>query len=456
MSDIDQLRNKIDDITLHMLKLLKERTEIVKQIGQLKKTNGLNVFDEKREEQLRSKVSQLCKEINFDESIGKKLLNFLLNESIKVQTDGRQTHLTIFSKAKELERQGRKIIHMEVGEPDFMPPLAAKSGLIEAFDKGLVKYGSAFGMSQLRSSLAQYVSKKFNAKIDQENILISPGGRFSVYLAITTLLDPGDEIIIIEPAWPAYRDCATAAGVKVRTITTTLEDEWNPSISEIRQTINSNTKMIVLNYPNNPTGKILSAKLQDEIIAIAQEYDLYVLSDEIYSEYAFLEWKSVLANNYKRSIIVQSFSKSHAMTGFRIGYTVADKEILDKMVRIQALCMTSVAEPIQHAALKALDADITENTKSVKNRLDILVSAAKEMNLDFVVPDGAMYLFVKINRHGFNGLEFTNRLLDHGVAVAPGEGFGSYKDFIRISACQDENKLKVGMKILDEVLRGSE
>lgn len=452
MSNIDELRNKIDDITLQMLRLLKERTDVARQIGELKKTSGLSVNDEKREDQLRSEVSSLCKEIGLDESIGKKLLNFLLNESIKVQTDGKQNHLTIFLKAKSLEQQGKKIIHMEVGEPDFMPPKIIQSALGEAYEKGFVRYGPALGMPQLRTALAEYASKKFGSIVKQENILVSPGGRFSVFLAISTLLNPGDEVIVIEPAWPAYRDCATNAGVKVRTISTTLENKWDPSISEIEQTINSNTKMIILNYPNNPTGKVILPKLQDQIISLAQKHDLYVLSDEIYSEYAFAEWKSVLANNYKKSIITQSFSKSHAMTGLRIGYTIADQKIIEKMVKLQALCITNVAEPIQYAALKALEADTTENAKMVKSKINVLVQSAKQMNLDFATPEGAMYLFARINQQGFDGLEFTNRLLDHGVAVAPGDGFGNYKNFIRISACQDEDKLKKGMMILHEVL----
>jgi len=452
MSNIDQLRNKIDEITIEMLRLLKERTEVSKQIGELKKNSGLSVFDEKREEQLRTEVSQICKQIGLDESIGKKFLNFLLNESVKVQSDGKQTHLTIFLKAKTLEQQGGKIIHMEVGEPDFMPDPIVKSALAEAYDKGLVRYGPAQGMPKLREALAQYCTKKFGANIKTENILVSPGGRFSVFLAISTLLNPGDEIIVIEPAWPAYRDCAANAGVKVRTIATTLENNWDPSISEIESTVNSNTKMIVLNYPNNPTGKVLSPKLQDQIIELAKRHDLYVLSDEIYSEYAFSEWNSVLASNYPKAIVIQSFSKSHAMTGLRIGYTITDPKIIEKMVKLQALCITNVAEPVQYAALKALESDVTQNAKMVKSKINILVQEAEKMGLRFVSPDGAMYLFAKIDRPGFDGLEFTNRLLDHGVAVAPGDGFGSYKGFIRISACQDEGSLKKGMMILHEVL----
>jgi aspartate aminotransferase len=455
MSNIDQLRNKIDNVTLEMLKLLKERTDVSKQIGELKKSSGLNVTDEVREEQLRKEVSEFCKSTGLDESLGKKFLNFLLNESIKVQSDGKQTHLTVFLKAKSLEQQGKKIIHMEVGEPDFVPPKTVRDALGEAFDKGFVRYGPAAGIPQLRSALAQYASREFGAIVTPENILVSPGARFSIYLAINTLLNPGDEMIVIEPAWPAYRDCAIDAGVKVRTIPTTLESKWEPTISQIEKTINENTKMIVLNYPNNPTGKILPPKLQEEIIKIAEKNDLYVLSDEIYSAYTFSDWKSVLSYDYKKNIVTQSFSKSHAMTGFRIGYTIADPKTIEKMVKLQALCLTNVAEPIQYAALKALDADVTSNAKSIRSKIDTVIKEAEKMDLEFVAPDGAMYLFAKVNRQGFDGVEFSNMLLDHGVAVAPGDGFGNYKGFIRISACQDEKRLMDGMKILDEVLNKS-
>lgn len=452
MADIDQLRNKINEITLQMLRLLKERTDAARQIGELKKESGMSVFDEVREDQLRSEVSSLAKDIGLDESIAKKFLNFLLNESIKVQTEGKQTHLTIFLKAKSLEQQGRKIIHMEVGEPDLQPPKIVKKALGEAVDKGFVKYGQAAGIPQLRSALAEYASKKFGAVVEPENILVSPGARFSIFLAISTLLDPGDEIIVIEPAWPAYRDCAINAGVKVRTISTTLEDGWEPSVEKIESAINQNTKMIVLNYPNNPTGKVLSPRTQEEIVDLARKHDIYLLSDEIYSEYAFADWKSVLSNRYKKSIVTQSFSKSHAMTGFRIGYAVAEPEIIVKMTKLQSLCLTNVSGPIQYAALKALGENTSSNVKSIKSKLDVVTEQAKKMGLEFVPPEGAMYLFARVKKPNFEAIEFANRLLDHGVAVAPGGGFGNYRDFLRISACQDEKKLMDGMKILDEVL----
>jgi len=452
MSDINELRSKMDEVTLEMIKLLKTRTEIAKEIGEVKKNIGKGVIDELREDNLRGKVISLCKNIGLDETIATKYLNFLLNESVKIQSDNKETHLSIFLKAKSLEQQGKKIIHMEVGELDFLPPPIVKNALAEVFDKGFLKYGQAKGIPVFREALAKHISIKFNVNVSQENIIVSPGARFSIFTAITTLLNPGDEMIVIEPAWPAYKDCALNAGIKVRTINTTLEDKWEPSLEQIENIINSNTKMIVLNYPNNPTGKILPEKLQDDIVDISRKNNLFVLSDEIYSQYAKNNWKSILSYNYEKSIVTQSFSKSHAMTGFRIGYGVADTKIIEKMAKLQALCLTNVSEPIQYVAMKALDADTSNNTNTVQSRLDVLTQKAKEIGLDFDIPDGAMYLFARVNQDGFDSVQFANSTLEKGLAIAPGEGFGDYKNFIRISACQDEKILINGMNILKDIM----
>lgn len=446
----------MDEVTLKMIQLLKDRTDIAKKIGEIKKNIGKGITDEGREENLREKVITLCKDIELDKTIATKFLNFLLNESVKVQSNNKPSHLSIFLKAKTLEEQGKKIIHMEVGELDFPPPKIVKNALEEVYDKGFLKYGQAKGLPIFREAIAKYISKKFKIDITKDNIIVSPGARFSIYTAISTLLDPGDEMIVIEPAWPAYKDCALNAGIKVRTINTTFENRWEPSLEQIKKTINSNTKMIVLNYPNNPTGKILNEKLQDDIMQLVQKNNLYVLSDEIYSDYAKTRWKSVLNYNYEKSIVTQSFSKSHAMTGFRVGYGIADVKIIEKMVKLQALCLTNVSEPIQYIAMKALEADISNNTNTVQKRLDVLVNKAKELGLDFVIPDGAMYIFARINKEGFDGVQFANSALEKGLAVAPGEGFGDYKNFIRLSACQNEKSLVEGMNILGNIMRNNQ
>jgi aspartate aminotransferase len=456
MSEINELRSKMDEITMEMIRMLKDRTEIAKKIGEIKKNTGMGITDESREDNLRIKIISLCKELNFDETIATKFLNFLLNESIKVQYNNKQTHLSIFLKAKSLELEGEKIIHMEVGEPDFLPPLIVKKALEEVYDKGFFKYGQAKGLPQFREALAKFVSKSFRVKIEQGNIMVNPGARFGIFTAINTLLNPGDELIVIEPAWPAYKDCALYAGVKIRTINTTLEENWEPSISQIEQTINSNTKMIVLNYPNNPTGKVLPKKLQDAIVDIAIKKNIYILSDEIYSQYAFVDWTSILCYNYSKSIVTQSFSKSHAMTGFRIGYTIASQEIIDKLSKFGALCLTNVSEPIQYIAMRALEANTIDNTNIIQRRLELLAKKADQLSLDFMIPDGAMYIFARVNQEGFDGVQFANNLLDKGLAVAPGEGFGNYKNFIRLSACQEESILTDGMNILTEYMRDNQ
>ena len=459
MSDIEEHRKKIEEITLEMIKLLKTRTDIAKQIGDAKASLGMTVTDEEREDALRTQVTKLCKEIDLDQSTALKFLNLLLNESVKVQSDGKQTHLSIFLKAKALEEEGKKIIHLEVGEPDFKPPEEVKTALAEVYDKGYGKYGPAKGITELRRALAAVsvtapntTGKASLSLGTEENIMICPGARFAVYLAITTLLNPGDEIIVIEPAWPAYKDCALNAGIKVRTIKTTLETKWEPSIDQINNAINENTKMIILNYPNNPTGKTLPEKDWGGIIQTAMKHDLYVLSDEIYSVYSYNNWNSMLQYNYEKTIITKSFSKSHAMTGFRIGWVIAAQDIIEKMSKLQALSLTNVSEPIQYVALQALKANTSENKKIIKSRLEVLVKSAKDIGLEFIEPDGAMYLFAKTKHKNFDATKFSEKLLEHGVAIAPGEGFGDYKEFFRITAI-DETRLKEGMTILDTVLK---
>ena len=465
MSDIEEHRKKIEEITLEMIKLLKTRTDIAKQIGDAKANLGMTVTDEEREDALRTQVTKLCKEIDLDQSTALKFLNLLLNESVKVQSDGKQTHLSVFLKAKALEEEGKKIIHLEVGEPDFKPPLSVKTALGEVYDKGYGKYGPAKGITELRKALTEDrgIHTSWSGTITEENIMICPGARFAVYLAITTLLNPGDEMIVIEPAWPAYKDCALNAGIKVRTIKTTLETNWEPSVEQINNTINENTKMIVLNYPNNPTGKILPRKLLDSIIQTAKEHDLYVLSDEIY-EYYFMDGNlpplQLWEYRYEKSIITSSFSKSYAMTGYRIGWALAEPSIIEKMSKLQALSLTNVSEPIQYVALKAWtntrtnSSYVADNANLVRSRLEALVKTAKDIGLEFIEPDGAMYLFARTKYKNFDATKLSEKLLEHGVAIAPGEGFGDYKEFFRITAI-DETRLKEGMTILDTVLKES-
>jgi aspartate aminotransferase len=260
-------------------------------------------------------------------------------------------------------------------------------------------------------------------------------------------------MIVIEPAWPAYKECTDFVGARSKVLATTLEKKWVPDTKRLEEMINSSTKMIVLNYPNNPTGKVLDDKTMEKIVLIAKDHSLYLLSDEVYADYVFGRFSSTRKFEYANSIIVGSFSKRYAMTGFRVGYGIANKNIISKMAKVQAIAITSVAEPMQHAALAALDVDPSENINLMKRRLDFVCSKLKKMSLRFVEPDGAMYTYPQLPL-GEEDIPLVEKLLEKGIAIAPGSGFGdSYKRFVRISACQPEKTLERGLDVMASVIR---
>ncbi|MFZ0512725.1 MAG: pyridoxal phosphate-dependent aminotransferase [Candidatus Nitrosopolaris sp.] len=347
-------------------------------------------------------------------------------------------------KAKKLEASGKKIIHMEVGEPDYPPPENVRRALSRVFESRQYHYSETKGITKLRTAIAQ----KSDNHVRPDQVLVTPGGRFAVFAAIASLLTAGDELICIEPAWPAYRECAAFVGSTTNILKTTLEEGWNPDIKKLENMINGSTKMIALNYPNNPTGRILNKNIMEKIVSLAKDHRVYVLSDEVYSDYVFNEFTSVLEYGYEKSIIISSFSKGHAMTGFRVGYAIAEENIIDKMAKVQATGLTSVAEPMQYAALAAIEDSSAENAKRIKRRLEIISDKLREMSLQFVEPDGAMYIYPKLG-NGKRDVELVRRALDLGVAIAPGSGFGDgYSEFIRISACQPDDQLENGMDLL--------
>lgn len=441
------------DLTNEIFLKVQKRMEIAKEIGEIKSNLSIEVTDRNAEDDIRKSVMSLCKDIGLDSRFASQLLNVLLSASVKVQEiqqkDGKQTHLSIFNKAKQLEATGKKIIHMEVGEPDFRAPPAIRNALIEAYDSGHYHYTETVGISKLRQSIANDVG----FGVADNNILVTPGARFGVFAAIVALVRPSEEVISIEPAWPAYKECTDFVGARIRSLRTSLENAWTPSVKELECMINDNTKMIIINYPNNPTGKILDDKILGKIHQIAKENSIYLLSDEVYSSCTFTRFQSILKNEYSRNIMISSFSKRFAMTGFRIGYIVAIKDIIDKVKNIQALAVTSVSEPIQYSALAALKDIGIDNTQLFKQRLEIITTILRRLSIPYFRPDGSFYVFPKIGE-GSNrkDLSLVEKLLQSGVAVAPGSAFGDhYHNFIRISACQPEALLAEGMEKFERI-----
>lgn len=459
--DLDQLRVEIKEITLNIMRLAQQRMELSKQIGEIKGQLKIDIKDERVEQEVRKNVILLSQEIGMDEEFSGRLLNMLLVESVRLQQNQNQTtnnnnnvanpvqtHLGIFMKAKQLEMTGKKIIHLEVGEPDYPPPANIRDSLINAFDNKNYHYTETKGIPKLRRAIAE----KAGNDTDMDQVIVTPGGRFAVFSAIAALVQPGDEIIAIEPAWPAYKECADFLGAKTKILETSFEEKWNPDIEWLKELINTNTKMIVINYPNNPTGIIPERENIDAIVDCARDKGLFLLSDEVYSDYRFKEFKSIMQYDYDKSITICSFSKSYAMTGFRVGYAISSKNIISRMSKIQATAITSVAEPIQYCALTAINEDPSKNVKIMEKRLQIISDKIREMGLPFVNPDGAMYVFPKISS-GYDDIGFVEKMLDKGVAIAPGSGFGnSYKQFIRISACRSEEQLLEGLETIRRYL----
>jgi aspartate aminotransferase len=453
--DLDILRDKVRGVTIQIMRAVQERMELARKIGEVKSRLGIDIKDEKVENDIRMTVMSLAEEIGMSTEFALQLLNVLLAESEQVQVQNskqrvveKQTHLSIFSKARQLEASGKKIIHMEVGEPDYSAPARVGAALADSFEMKHYHYTDTQGIAKLRDAIAT----KEGGGISRDQVVVTPGGRFAVFSAITSLLRAGQEMIVIEPAWPAYKECADFVGARTKILRTTIENKWIPDTKQMERMINSSTKMIVLNYPNNPTGKVLDHKTMEKIVLLAKDHGLYLLSDEVYADYVFGEFTSIREYDYAKSIVIGSFSKRYAMTGFRVGYGIANKDIISKMARVQAVAITSVAEPMQRAALAALEVDPSENVQLMKSRLDYVCSKLKKMSLRYIEPEGAMYVYPELP----NGDDLTiiERLLEKGVAIAPGTGFGdAYKRYVRISACQPEKTLEKGLDVIASVIR---
>ena len=449
--ELEKLREEIRLVTEEIIKLVQKRMSVASQIGTIKNNLMMKIEDITVEQDIARHVYDLGTQVGLNNEFIGRLLNLLFLESIKIQKSkmsikaSKLDHMAIFLKAKQLESEGKKIIHLEVGEPDYMPPDNVKKELLKTFDKRRVHYTQTNGIPVLRKLIAG------DRSVNEENVIITPGARFAVFSAMVSTMSMGDELIISEPAWPAYRDCANFIGVKVKAIKTTLAQKWTLDLNQLEQMITPNTKMIVLNSPNNPTGKVIDRQQIDKILNMAENNDITVLSDEVYSMYSYVPYMSILDFEYDKSIMISSFSKSHAMTGFRVGYAISSKDIIDKISKIQAIAITSVAEPMQYAAVAAMNTQVTKNKILMKRRLDFIRKELEDMCCDFMNPDGGMYYFVKFSKDvDVNNTIFG--LLNEGVAVAPGTGFGeAYFDFIRISACQPIKLLREGLKILRKV-----
>ncbi|MEM2099595.1 MAG: pyridoxal phosphate-dependent aminotransferase [Candidatus Bathyarchaeia archaeon] len=353
----------------------------------------------------------------------------------------------INEKAIKLENEGKKIIKLNIGDPDLETPRVIVDAAYEAMKNGKTKYASSYGEKKLREKIAEYHG------VSADNVVITPGSKWGVFATMYLLLKGGGNVIIPTPYWTAYELTAKTLGAETRLVRTELESNWQVDLETLERSIDANTRMIILNNPNNPTSSVIDPKVLDNIVQIANEKKITIMSDEVYADISFVETKSVLdyGDNH---VMITGFSKMFTMTGWRIGYVIANRELIDKIAKLNQITITNVPVFIQEAALKALEMH-DELTREIKReyqeRVRIACERLSKAGLEFKVPDAPFYVFPR--RRGLDSGRFALDLLDKGVAIAPGTSFGDYREHFRISLTVPRNDIEVALNKICEALQ---
>ena len=350
--------------------------------------------------------------------------------------------LSVFARAKELEREGRSIIHLELGEPDFHPAEPVLHALETALRAGKDRYCTVAGIPALREELAQYLHRTRNLKVSPENIVIAPGCKIALFLAMMAIIEPGDEVLYPDPGFPGYPSITGGMGGVPVPYELAERNQFQPDPDEIAAKITSRTKALLTCSPNNPTGTVYTDDVQRRIAELAVKHDLYVLSDEIYARILYAEnYISTLSypGMAERTVIIDGFSKSFAMTGWRIGYAVAPPALAEQLELLAINTYTCVAEFTQYAAIEALRDRSGATPKMVAEFAGRREQFVRELNrvpgFRCPYPDGAFYAWVNISGTGVSAEEVCRVMLEEGgVAAIPGAAFGpSGRDFVRFS-----------------------
>jgi aspartate aminotransferase len=350
--------------------------------------------------------------------------------------------LAVYTRAKELEKEGRSIIHLELGEPDFHPAAPVVDALRAAVVEGRDRYVSTRGIPLLREGIAAYLKRTRKLDVRAEQVLVAPGCKMALALAMMALIEPGNEVLYPDPSFPIYPSFTRGLGAKAVPYALREKNRFQPDVAEMAAKITPRTRVLIFNSPNNPTGTVFSDATLGQIAELAKKHDLWVLADEIYARILFSgEYKSIwaLPGMAERTVIIDGFSKTFAMTGWRLGYAVAQKHIIDALDMLVLNTFTCTAEFTQVAAVEALQ-DITSAVPAIveeyRKRRDLFVAKLNKIpGLRCQSPDGAFYAWVNISETGKSAEEVQKLLLEEaGVAGIAGAAFGAEgKDFVRFS-----------------------
>ena len=345
-------------------------------------------------------------------------------------------------------------ISLGVGEPDFDTPYSVREEGIYALEKGRTFYTSNAGLKELREEISRYLKRKYSLDYDADNeIMVTVGGSEAIDIALRCMVDPGDEVLIPTPCYVSYLPCAIMADAVPKVIELKAENQFKLTRQELIDSITDKTKILILAFPNNPTGAIMTKEELEELVPVIIEHDLFVISDEIYSELTYDNKHCSIASlpgMKERTVTINGFSKAFAMTGWRLGYACAPKEIMKQMIKLHQFAIMCAPTNSQFAAIEALrncDDDVDRMVEAYNQRRRFLLNSFKEMGIDCFEPFGAFYVFPSIAKFGMTSEEFANRLLrEQKLAVVPGTAFGECGEgFVRISYAYSIENLKQGM-----------
>jgi len=368
--------------------------------------------------------------------------------------------LAVYSRAKELERQGRSVIHLELGEPDFHPAAPVVDALRDAVAAGRDRYCSTRGVPALREAIAEYLRRTRRIDVATEQVLVTPGCKMALSLAMMALIEAGDEVLYPDPGFPIYPSFTRGLGATAVPFGLEEKNKFQPDLDEIARKITRRTSAIIFNSPNNPTGTVFSREALEGLAALAAKHDLWIISDEIYARILFRgEYESIwsLPGMAERTVIIDGFSKSFAMTGWRLGYAVAPLQVIDAMDLLVLNTFTCAAEFTQLAAIEALH----DGT----NAVDAMVAEYRQRRDEFIaglnripgfrcmVPEGAFYAWVNIEETGLSAEEVQKILLEEaGVAGIAGAAFGpGGKNYLRFSLVSARNLLEEALERMQRV-----
>ncbi|MBT1280163.1 aminotransferase class I/II-fold pyridoxal phosphate-dependent enzyme [Thermoanaerobacter sp. CM-CNRG TB177] len=353
-------------------------------------------------------------------------------------------------------------ISLAIGEPDFVTPQHIREAAKKALDEGKTGYTVNPGLIELRQEISNYLKRRYNLSYNSETeILVTIGATEAIYVALNTLVEEGDEVLIPEPSFVAYHPCTILAGAKSVFVPTYEEDDFVLRADVLEKYITDKSKVLILPYPNNPTGAVMPKEAMEKIAEVVKKHDLIVVTDEIYSELIYSGFEHVsfasLKDMWERTVTINGFSKSYAMTGWRLGYIAAPEYFVKHMTKVHQYSVTAAATMCQYAGIEAIkngDEDILKMREEYDRRRKYLLQSVREMGLDCFEPKGAFYIFPSIKKTGLTSEEFAKRLLfEAKVAVVPGNAFGENGEgYVRMAYATSMENLEEAVKRMKEFM----